>query len=339
MNSKKEYLHSLNWFRGLAILFVVMTHTPLNGLLEYRAGVYLAAYFQNGTAFFVFIAGYLFWHQIHKYNYFTFIKNKINNVVSPYLLILTITLLSVYILSKFGVNSIDYSRFDYQVSFENLLSNNGFIWHYLKGGAINYPLWFIPMITIFFITSPLTVFISRTRYFGFVLVITLIYTSLSERGDWATSQYAHYLGVFLLGIFCKKNQKVIFDKALLFLFISLPLSLLFLYWKVNYDESMFNYSALEKLASVLFYISLFMFLEKMGYKFKALDVLAKYSFGIFFIHYYFLILFTLLFSKLGLEDSLHEFVFTFTLSVLLATVASYLVKLASGKYSKNVLGV
>lgn len=339
MNSKKEYLHSLNWFRGLAILFVVMTHTPLNGLLEYTAGVYLASYFQNGTAFFVFISGYLFWHQIHKYNYYAFIKNKINNVVSPYIIILTITLLSVYILSRFGVNSIDHSKFDYQVNFENLLSKNGFFWHYLKGGAINYPLWFIPMIIIFFITSPLIVFISKTRSFGVVLVIALIYTTLSVRGEWATSQYAHYLGVFLLGIFCKKNQKVIFDKALLFLFISLPLSLLFLFCKVNYDESMFNFSALEKLASVLFYISLFMFLEKKGLKFKVFDILAKYSFGIFFIHYYFLILFTLLFAKLGLEDSLYESIFTFILSVLLATAASYFIKLAAGKHSKNILGV
>jgi peptidoglycan/LPS O-acetylase OafA/YrhL len=311
----KKYLHSINWFRGVAIIFVVMTHLSTDGILQYDLGKYVQAFFQNGTSFFVFISGYLFWHLIGRFNYDEYLVSKIKNVVTPYLLLMTMTLLGVYVLSLFNIYSIDYSPYDYRVQFYDLIGESGFLWHYAIGGAINFPLWFIPMILVFFLASLPIKMISESKYFTIFLVIFIVFTLISDRGDIAPMQFIHYLGIYLFGIFCKKNEKHLYDNTKIIALMTLPLSIIFVYVKVNITTMLplwlitdygntVNYGEVQKIFSILFFLSILMHLEKGGRKSVLLDFLAKYSFGIFFLHYYFLIMSSAIFNGLGYDATM-----------------------------------
>ena len=88
----KGYLNSLNWFRGLAILFVVLTHVD-SGSLNSNIAQYIKTFVGNGTFYFVFISGYLFFHLIHKYSYLDYLRKKFLYVLIPYVFILSISIL------------------------------------------------------------------------------------------------------------------------------------------------------------------------------------------------------------------------------------------------------
>jgi peptidoglycan/LPS O-acetylase OafA/YrhL len=334
-----NYLHAINWFRGVAILFVVLIHAPSNVLLTSDVGTYIYAYFKNGTSFFVFISGYLFWHLKDKFEYKNYLKSKTKNVVSPYLIVISLSVFGIYSLSLLGINSIDYSKFDYQVNFIDVLNKNGIVWHYLKGNGINYPLWFIPMMIVFFILSPLIYSIAGSRFFYLFLIVALSYTFTTERGHSAEEHFLHFLGVYLFGICCKKNQDFIWKNSRKIIFVAFTLSLLFLYFKLNFKEHFLNFTEIEKIFSIVFYLSLFMLLEKKQVKLKLFDVLAKYSFGIFFIHYYFLIVCTIIFQSLGLEDTMYEFVFTYLITLILSLIVCKFVKKQFPKKSRLLFGI
>ena len=86
--TEKKYLKSLNWFRGIAIIFVFLSHVP-KGEINGITANFLHSFFGNGTFYFVFISGYLFWHLKDRFEYIGYIKNKIKNVILPYLFVLT----------------------------------------------------------------------------------------------------------------------------------------------------------------------------------------------------------------------------------------------------------
>jgi peptidoglycan/LPS O-acetylase OafA/YrhL len=336
----KKFLHSINWFRGVAILFVVLTHMPTTGLLDHHNFQYWQSFVQNGTAFFIFIAGYLYWHLIDRFHYKQYLLSKIKNVITPYLLIMTVTISLIYLLSIFGINSIDYAKnADYKVQFTQPFLENGFLWHYLKGGAINFPLWFIPMISVFFIFSSVIKKIGDSRFFFCFLFFFLLITFTTERGGWAPHQFIHYLGVWLFGVFCKKNEAFIYKNATYISLLSFIPSLLFVYFKANGDGGLINYSEVQKFFSTLFLLSSLMLLESKGIKIKALDILAKYSFGIFFIHFYFLIILNILFFRILDLAPMELYFCTFIFTTLGSLFSCWFVKRYLPNYSRTLLGI
>lgn len=349
--SSKTYLHSINWFRGIAIIFVVITHVPVPKILEYSSGHYIQAYFQNGTSFFIFIAGYLYWHLIDRFNYINYLKTKFDNVLRPYLLLMTVTLITVFIIN---IGTIDESNLKYIVHLNNPLGESGFLWHLLKGGVINFPLWFIPMITVFFLFSSIIKKMGDSNYFNFYLIACLIITLITNRGDWAHLQFIHYLGVYLFGIFCKKNQEFIYDKSLMIALVSFPLSLVFVYFKVNvitliptgfptdyfgYGFGRANYSEVQKLFSIVFFLALFMYLEKKELKFPVLDLLAKYSFGIFFVHYYFILICEFLFSAIDCDNTFVSIGGSLIIIIGMSLLVCHYIKVKLPLNSRYLLGI
>lgn len=65
--NKKEFLNNINYFRGLAIVFIVLGHCISFGVSNFNENKSLIACIINyilpgGTNFFVFISGYLLHH-------------------------------------------------------------------------------------------------------------------------------------------------------------------------------------------------------------------------------------------------------------------------------------
>ena len=330
-----KFLHSINWFRGIAIIFVVLTHMPPSNMTS-NYYIYWHEFVQNGTAFFIFIAGYLYWHLIDRFDYRKYLNSKIKNVIIPYLLILTTTLVIIYVLSLFCVNSKnDYYIVDFQVPFQEY----GFIWHYIKGGALNFPLWFIPMISVFFLFSNVIKGIGNNKYFYSFLIVFLLITFTTKRGEWAPHQFIHYLGVWLFGMCCKKNEHYIYKNAVTISAITLIPSLIFVHFKVHYGSFFINFSEVQKIFSILFFLSFFMMLESKNIKIKVLDILAKYSFGVFFIHYYFLLASTILLKELLGLDRIILYISTLLLSIFGSLFICFLIKTYLPKYSRTLLGI
>lgn len=333
-----KFLHSINWFRGMAILFVVLSHMPSLGLTGdiYR---YWASFVQNGTAFFIFIAGYLYWHLIDRYEYKQYLLSKFKNVLIPYFIIMTITVVAIYILSLFDIYSVDYAKnADYRVFIDNPFYVNGFVWHYLKGGAINVSLWFIPMIALFFVFSYVIKKISESRFFYFYVLTFLLITFLSDKGVWAHSQFIHYLGVWLFGICCKKHENFIYNNAIKISIITIIPSLMFVCLVAEYPDSHVNFSEVQKFFSIMFFLSFFMYLETIGMKIGVLDVLAKYSFGIFFIHFYFLMFSSIIFDKILKLEAGPLYVMAFFTTLVFSLSVCILVKRILPRYSRTLLG-
>jgi len=96
------YLNSFNIFRAIAILIIVAGHCfDITGMSsDSLTNATAMNLIQGGTALFVFISGYLFYYVFYrKYEFKHFIRKKVNNVLTPYLLLGFIPLL-LYISRK-----------------------------------------------------------------------------------------------------------------------------------------------------------------------------------------------------------------------------------------------
>lgn len=95
------------------------------------------------TAIFLLISGFLFQFLLPKYEFSSFMKKKITNVILPYIIV-SIPAILIYLLGYKTVhNWIDISE---------LLSNSklyAIFYFYLTGGHLG-PLWFIPVLTLIF---------------------------------------------------------------------------------------------------------------------------------------------------------------------------------------------
>ncbi|MEZ9855575.1 acyltransferase family protein, partial [Vibrio breoganii] len=194
---QKKFIKAINWFRAIAIISVVFTHVEKNTLPSGIVGETIYSILFNGTFYFIFISGYLFYHLKDRFEYKKYLKTKIRNVLSPYiiqyvLVLLLITLFNLYVFSS-----------NWVVNWTDLTSRNGFIWHIIVGGAINGPLWFIPMITIFFIVSPLIIRLGKSRYFNIFVVLSLFVSFVTFRPNeyiYPLYMFIHFFGIYLLGI-------------------------------------------------------------------------------------------------------------------------------------------
>lgn len=360
-NSKTNFLHSLHWFRAVAIIFVVLGHAVVKLRSDDVFSSSFAAFFMNGSFFFVFIAGYLFWHLIDRFEYKKYLINKIKNVISPYIIIQSLTLILAYIGLQYGFT---LGNTSYDVSFTPPFElYSGVLWHFWVGGAIVVPFWFLPFIILVFISSYLIFKISISKYFYFIAILLIFYSLTSGRGIIPLNpilapqlNFTHFLGIFFLGILIKKNQQIIYDNSHFFVFIFFFLfiltQVLFIrehVFDINYNF-LFKLLELKMFMGVLFFISLLFQIEKIlksrnnealskGIIIKTIDVLAKYSFGIFFIHTFILKLMELvLIYFFGGVNGILGFGTLLLGTFIICIVTIYLIKIVFKSNSKFIVG-
>jgi peptidoglycan/LPS O-acetylase OafA/YrhL len=82
------YLKSFDYFRGLAILFIVAGHSCVYWAMESLYEKVFANLITGGTTFFVFISGFFFHHVFYpKFQYQLFMAKKVKYVLLPYTLL------------------------------------------------------------------------------------------------------------------------------------------------------------------------------------------------------------------------------------------------------------
>ncbi len=298
---KKEKLIFIDYFRAIAIMFIVLGHTINCGQGDvWRTNKF---FFGGGTYAFIFIAGLLFQYLSYKFEYKEYLKKKFFNVIMPYFVTLTIPIM-IFAFSNSDTNSMLHN---FSPPIKIVLS-------YMAGYVLSYPLWFIGMIAIFFIFAPVLLKIKEHKKIWYVfLLAALIYSFFTQRpyvirteqteflpAVWAIylsyfKSFIYFMFPYILGMevctLYEKYQDFFKKYALKFLFVLVPVYLTTYFIYIEHYKKVQYYQTFPKVVSI--FIILF-FLIKLEEKIKGIEFLdkslkfvANYSFGIFFVHYYF----------------------------------------------------
>lgn len=299
-----QILNYINVFRGLAILLIIMGHVMQvgdTGSIIHKINCEIVC---GGTALFIFISGFLFQHLSYKFEYKNYLSKKWTNVIMPYLYTAIPGLLFCFICPTLYNNAFDGMNIFAQIPV--LLS---------IGRVHNVPTWFIPMIVIFFMFSWVFLKLEKKNILYKILPILLLITIFVPRGSaefqdtiglsyaakyWIYARYilmgfVHFLSLYVLGMFCSANKHIIdkfYDKRL-FLWIGMILTAtadIYFGWE-NFTISK-TFLTLLVLGYLKHYDEFILSHKKTN---AVLDFIAKYSFGIFFVHWYWLFIYNQIF--------------------------------------------
>ena len=296
---KTKILNYINVFRGLAILLIIMGHTMQFGDPKSLINMINCEMICGGTALFIFISGFLFQHLAYKFEYKNYLSKKWTNVVMPYLITAIPGILFCIYLPVAYKNSFDGISLYLQIPM--LLS---------IGRVHNTPTWFIPMIVIFFIFSALFLLLEKKKILYKLLPILLLMTIFLPRGvaEYETTlglsyaakymvyvkyilcNFVHFLSLYVFGMFCSANKDIIdkfYDKRLWIWIGMLLTAALDVFAMFKFQYSNYTVSKIFLTMLVLAYLKHFdEFILSHKKTNKTLDFIAKYSFGLFFVHWY-----------------------------------------------------
>ena len=352
----RQFLSYIHFLRGIAILYVVSVHA--RGFASYwhsapEVYVFLDTFSDpsegNGTTMFLFIGGFLFQH-LNKdhFNFKKYITQKFKVLIMPYLII-----------------SLPLIIFRFYTNFESLYLPEDFadrsvvhqVLHFLFTGTHLPPFWFISTIILFYFSAPVLHALDHPKFYKFVLPVILLaalFTFRPEHNANPFLSYIHFIPVFMTGMWASRyKEKILTDNPAPFLILLVTYLALcaaeLTGWidqprTISFEDVLdqrvliFNIYFLKTLILCFLWLTLFYLLRYK--KMPALDRLAHYSFGIFFIHYFFISL-----TRKFVEMNGMDFDFSFPtyliyfLFILAASVATvYGVKKATGPYSRNLIG-
>ncbi|NLR69111.1 acyltransferase [Chitinophaga varians] len=325
---KKKFIGYIHHFRGIAIIYVVAAHIlvrwPDNSVIHRI----LDLIWQNSTILFLFIAGYLFQHLSHKFEYRDYLKKKFQNVISPYLILsLPVIVYRLYTLDVPGFTTDLHPDFATWPRWEQA-------GYYLLHGAHLQQLWFIPMISLYYLIAPLLIYMDRHPKWYYLLVPLFIISLVIKRSVLSDTlvMAVHFLSVYVFGMFLSryKDEFLEFAKRNVLLITVLPLAFII----ANYFVPEWLYDRFDFTHKVLFcpfYIYWLWRFEK--YVPKWVDTLAVLSFGLYFVHYFFVLFLRGVSMKL-MHDEIPGNLLTWTLSFFFVMMCS----VAALKIAKKVLG-
>lgn len=305
---KTKILNYINVFRGLAILLIIMGHTMQFGTAGSIPNLINCEMICGGTALFIFISGFLFQHLAYKFEYKNYLSKKWTNVVMPYL-ITAIPGLLFCIFCPIAYKNAFYGLSLY-IQIPALLT---------IGRVHNIPTWFIPMIVIFFIFSAFFLFLEKKNILYKLLPVLFLLTLILPRGvaeyestlglsymakyivyvKYILCNFVHFLSLYVFGMYCSANKSIIdkfYDKKL-WLWIAMLLTAgldIFAMYKFQYSNYTTSKIFLTMLAmGYLKHYDEFILSHKKTN--KTLDFIAKYSFGLFFVHWYWFFIYNQIF--------------------------------------------
>lgn len=322
-----NYIHS---FRGIAILAIVAHHVI--ACLQWEnpeARKTTLILLGNGSIYFVFIAGFLFQFLSPKYQFKSFLSKKLKWVITPYL-ILSIPAIVLCLTETAGFKAPEW--FSQQFSEWPTLGQT--VMFFLTGAHLP-PFWFIPMISIFYLVSPLLIKIDRNpRLYSFLpaLIVLTLLVPRPEFNHNPFQSFVHFLSIYVVGMYCCHFRDRLF--AFLqqhYLLVVLGLASLF-FLEFRFEQNLVAINSLSKLILCLLTIYLLRVIDPhLPEQFHhPIGSLANYSFGIYFLHGYFL-------QAVGIIETILNVRPFFTQASLVNFLLSY--GLALGMSLITILGI
>ncbi|MGH1378016.1 MAG: acyltransferase family protein [Alphaproteobacteria bacterium] len=327
----------MNNYRGIAILMVMLAHSisTVKSIkpLETNIVSLVDLHMDNCTLLFVAVAGYFFSVLSSNYSYLPFLKNKFKAVVCPYFFI-SIPMITLYIFNfKHNHRWIDLNWFH-----ESLDPLSQYLLLMLTGAHLG-PLWFVPMIIIFYVVSPIFIFIQNNRSLLVSFIFSLgiaVYLGRPGLNENTFHSFAYFLPAFFLGMLLseKKNWYECISKYSDLLLLSYVVLVSAIYLNIEVNSSIDLFIKL----TLAFLMFAFLF-KRLNYKVPWLDLFARLSFYLFFIHGYFTGLARMIFRKSTFEvEEVSAFILVF-IYIVFMSLSSYVVcKLILKDKTKIILG-
>lgn len=352
----RQFLPYIHFLRGVAILYVISVHA--RGFASYwesnpEVYSFLDTFSDpsegNGTTMFLFIGGFLFQHLTHnQFNFRKYLTQKFKNLILPYLII-----------------SLPLIIYRFSNNFSSLFLPDDFaersalhqVAHFLFTGAHLPPFWFISTIILFYFAAPLLHVLDNGKFYkyGFPLVILVaLFTYRPEHNANPLLSFIHFIPVYITGM-CASYYKDRFLKDDPLLFFTLLVTYLLLCaaellgW-INLSRTisfeyileeqvlLFNVYLLKALVLCLLWLSFFFLMRHK--KYPNLELLGHYSFGIFFVHYFFISISRKVFETVNwsFDFGVITYLAYFLLILLTSAGIVYLVKKITGRYSRYLIG-
>lgn len=316
---KTKILNYINVFRGLAILLIVMGHTMQFGDKNTILHIIVCEIFCGGTALFMFISGFLFQHLSSKFEYKNYLSKKWTNVILPY-----------FFTAIPGILLCIFLPYAYKNSFVGMNPLLQIPIHLSIGRVHNVPTWFIPMIVCFFLLSWSFLKLEKKNILYKLLPIFFIITIFLQRGiaeyestrdlshietyityiKYNLTGVLHFLSLYIFGMYCSYNKAIInvfYNKRFLLLILMILTSATDIFLMYKYQYSNYTISKIFLTMVVLGYLKHYDEIIISKKKLNSfLDLIAKYSFGIFFVHWYCFFAYNQLFDIKGVLPLLNN---------------------------------
>lgn len=295
--AKVAYLEYLEGFRGLAIIFVVMIHAN-NALLqrgvERIEGEFSAVWTffhiisHNSTVYFALISGILYAYHLHRKPHGMFLRTRVESVVVPYVLVSgALTLLTTGMATLRGNDAAGAGALAEKI-----------LWNIVTGEAWNH-LWYIPVITVLYIISPVLLRVVQDRRFGVPIALAFILVPLivsRTQTDVTPSMLIYFAGVYVVGLVIGRDPEKTLGQlehhisiiASIALLSAIAVWFLDMYAVEFVGPTSVRESGIYLLRislAILMLIGLRRFSAGLGpLTNRALNQIATYSFGIYFLH-------------------------------------------------------
>jgi peptidoglycan/LPS O-acetylase OafA/YrhL len=302
------FLNHIHNYRAIAIIGVVATHALQNfhwppGSLVFN-GLNFAL--NETSIWFVFIAGFLFQHLSGRFKLSKYLLSKAKFVVLPYLVLSIPALLYFTLVAR--QDNVWAGFYDHSPLIQAGL--------FLLTGKHLAPYWFIPMICLFYLLAPAFLRIDKSRFaYLWLLPPLLLLSAIIGRdgllihtgldGRYATFSKALYmLPVYMLGMLCSKyhNDLLVLLKRYNWALAGACLVMVLLGAQSGKEAHFLHF--LFKITTGVYLIYLLHLIDRpLG---NRLTYLAHASFGVYFLHGYFLAAEKILSAKLQLPAYIHE---------------------------------
>lgn len=339
----RTYLYGIENLRALAICMVILTHCQYFVLLDNRLGNLIRFILADVTSVFLFISGFLLHHiEAQKFNYSNFLLKKIKFVFIPYLF---------YMIPATAAGLFMHQYEAYQ------LTTPGYIgWSLLVGGSVIVPLWFIPMVMLCFLIAPILLRMTHMNswFTGSILCIFLLISALTHRPYRNLNPFlsflhffSFYFGGIYLSAFPNIANKLKAHAAPIGVLSLCAFFALAMYATTHHlfpepDEGFIatvgQFNALMT-GKIFLCMALYVFFERYACTYRPLlSYLASLSFGIFFVHQFFLLAADRIAVYFQLQHAAEWFVIEILCGFGGSLLYLHIAKKILGKRSKYVLG-
>ncbi len=347
-------LNSFDYFRGLAIVFIVAGHSYGPWVAHSFFEKIVASLITGGTVFFVFISGFFFHHIFYpKFQYRNFMLKKATNVLLPYSIL---SVLALVCLMRY-LNDPPFA----EIFIISQPPNSGYQYfklfaQYWWTGSLLTAYWYVPFIMIIFALSP--VFIKQIglqikSQLGLFFMLLCLATVI-QRPTYNLSpihSVVYFCPVYMLGIICSINKEHLFKflagKVVILgsavILISVAQLLIYNNDGNFHKDAMFSFNGIDTmiLQKILMCFFLLSILQKLEDKeIPLLKQLAATSFAIYFLHpwvLYFLYKSSFIDHVRFLPGFL-IFLLTVTLTITVCLAIAGLFKWLLGEKSRFVIG-
>ncbi len=335
--------NNIHRFRSIAIIGIVVAHSLHNfnwgqDSLSFRMLNVLA---NESSIWFFAIAGFLFQHLSARFEYRGYLAKKAKNVLLPYLvvsipaLIASLTFYDQTMAPGFAEASIPTKIFLLLVTGKHLA-----------------PLWFVPTICLIFLITPLLLRADKLRwpYLSLIILIPLsawlgregVLTLFGLDGNWsALSKACYLLSTFVFGMMCSRYHAQVIALVAQWKWPLLAATVMaYVYAVATSTVSQVHGLYMFKMLCVP--LLLYALQSRPAAMFDRISLLGHASFGIFFLHCYFLAAFRFARIASGLPEKLsgdvQSVAMLSAITLALSLVSIYLLQLCFGARCQLLVG-